>query len=96
MPKNRPTTTISTAAARTRLDSLLKKVKTQRTRVLITQGGEPAAVLLSPTDFDDMLEELDPVFQASLVEAAQDHRSGATVPLDEYLQQRRAAQRRRR
>jgi prevent-host-death family protein len=96
MPKNRTTTTVSAAAASAQMDSLLKRVKGERLRVVITQAGEPAAVLLSPTDFDDMLEELDPVFQASLVQAAQDHDAEATVPLDKYLQQRRAATRQRR
>jgi PHD/YefM family antitoxin component YafN of YafNO toxin-antitoxin module len=52
------------------------------------QRGKPTAVLLSISDFDDMLEEVDPEFKRSLTAAAREHRSGKAVTSREYLKQR--------
>ncbi len=89
------TTTISAAIARAQLGSLLDRVARKKARFVITKGGKPAAALLSVTDLDDMLEELDPEFQKSLTIAAQEHRSGKATSLREYLRQRRAPRRSR-
>ena len=77
--------------ARTQLGSLLKQVAQRKARFLITKNGKPTAVLLSATDFDDMLEELDPEFQKSLTAAAKEYRAGKAVSLREYLKSRLAA-----
>ena len=53
-----------------------------------TKSGKPTAVLLSISDFDDMLEELDPEFQESLQVAKREYRAGKAVPIREYLKQR--------
>lgn len=95
MPNSRPAKVISVARAQARLNSLLRKVKDQRARFVITQAGEPAGVLLGVSEFDDMVEELDPVFQQSLAVAAEQHDAGESVGLADYLKQRRRTQRRR-
>ena len=45
-------------------------------------------MLLSISDFDDMLEQVDPEFRKSLTVAAREYRSGKAVTLREYLKQR--------
>jgi len=86
-------TTVSAYIARTQLGSLLKEAAQRRTRFVITKSGKPTAVLLSISDFDDMLEEVDPVFKKSLTAAAREHRSGKAVTLKDYLKQRLAGRR---
>jgi hypothetical protein len=65
----------------------------QRARFLITKSGKPTAVLLGVTDFDDILEELDPEFQQSLTAAAKEYRTGKAVSLGDYLKSRLSARR---
>ena len=81
-------TTIPAYLARTQLGSLLKALEEKRTRFIITKNGKPVACLLSPTDLDDMLEELDPVFQKSLKIAHQEYRAGKALSLHDYLKKR--------
>ena len=76
------------ALLRSHLGSILDKVSTQNARFVITKNGEPTAAVLSITDLDDILEELDPEFQKSLRIAAREHHSGRSVPLDEYRKKR--------
>ncbi len=85
------TMTIPANRVRVRLGSLLQRVAKNRSRFLITKSGKPAAVLLGITDFDDMLEELDPEFQASLKIACREYRAGGAIRLREYLKERSAA-----
>lgn len=84
------TTTIPAAIARTQLGSLLKEVSQKKARFVITKSGKPTAVLLSATDFDDILEELDPEFQKTLKVAAAEYRAGKAVTLKDYLKTRLA------
>jgi len=79
------TATVPAYIARTQLGSLLKQVSQRKARFVITKSGKPTAVLLSSTDFDDMLEELDPEFQKSLKLAAQEIRAGKGITLKQYL-----------
>ena len=81
-------TTVSAYIARTQLGALLKEAAQNRTRFVITKSGKPTAVLLSISDFDDMLEQVDPEFRKSLTVAAREYRSGKAVTLREYLKQR--------
>ena len=81
-------TTIPARIARTQLASLLEQVVREKERFVITKGGKPVAVLLSISDFDDILEELDPEFQRSLRIAAKEYREGKVVPLRDYLKTR--------
>jgi prevent-host-death family protein len=82
------TSTISANDVRNQLGAVLKQASEHRTRFVITKSGKPTAVLLSITDFDDMLEELDPEFQKSLKTAAHEIQFGKGVTLQEYLKQR--------
>jgi PHD/YefM family antitoxin component YafN of YafNO toxin-antitoxin module len=65
----------------------------RKARFLITKKGKPAAVLLSASDFDDILEEVDPEFQRSLTAAAKEYRAGKAVSLRDYLKSRLSARR---
>ena len=85
MSKAVTTTTVPAYIARTQLGSLLKQVAQRRTRFVITRSGRPTAVLLGASDFDDILEELDPEFQKSLKVAAKERRAGKAVTLQDYL-----------
>ena len=87
------TTTIPAYLARTQLGSLLKQVARKRARFIITKSGKPTAVLMGATDFDDILEELDPEFQKSLKAAAKEIRAGKGITLQQYLKERLAARR---
>lgn len=87
------TTTIPAYLARTQLGSLLKQVAKKKARFIITKSGKPTAVLMGATDFDDILEELDPEFQKSLKVAAKEIRAGKGITLQQYLKERLAARR---
>ena len=93
MPRRTMTITVPAYIARTQLGSLLKQVANRKARFVVTKSGKPTAVLLGIADFDDMLEELDPVFQKSLKVAATEYRAGKAVSLREYLKGRLRARR---
>ncbi len=93
MQKRNPTATIPAYLARTQLGALLKRVAERKARYVITRRGRPTAVLIGTTDFDDMLEELDPEFQETLRVAAAEHKAGEAISLREYV--RRTLSRRR-
>ena len=90
------TITIPAYIARTQLGSLLKQVSQRKARFIITKSGKPTAVLMGATDFDDILEELDPEFQKSLKAAAKEIRAGKGItlqvggPVELRLRQRNA------
>jgi len=90
MPRQPMTTTIPAYVARTQLGALLKQVRERKARFIITKSGKPTAVLLGATDFDDIVEELDPEFQRSLKVAAKEHRAGKSIALKDYLKERLA------
>jgi prevent-host-death family protein len=54
------TTTVPAYVARTQLRAPLREVRERKARFIITKSGKPTAVLLGATDFDDILEELEP------------------------------------
>ena len=93
MRKYPVTSTIPAYIARTQLGAILKEVAEKKARFLITKSGKPTAVLLSASDFDDMLEELDPELQTSLKVAAKEYRAGKAVTLGDYLRSRLAGRR---
>ena len=93
MSKRTIPTAIPAYIARTQLGSLLRQVTQKRTRFLITRKGKPTAVLLSVTDFDDILEELDPELQKSLKITAKELRAGKGITLEQYLKERLAGRR---
>lgn len=85
--------TIPAYVARTQLGSILTQVAEKKARFIITKSGKPTAVILGTTDFDDMLEELDPEFQETLKVAAKEYRAGKALSLRDYLKERIAARR---
>ena len=93
MRKRPRTTTVPAYVARTQLGSLLKQVDQRRARFIITKSGRPTAVILGASDFDDMVEELDPEFQKSLRNAAKEYRTGKAVTLRDYLKRSLARRR---
>jgi len=93
MARRSTTTTVPAYVARTQLGSLLKQVTQRKQRFVITKSGKPTAVLLSASDFDDMLEELDPEFQKSLKVAGKEYRAGRAISFQDYLKRRLAARR---
>ena len=86
-------TIIPAYIARTQLGSLLQQAAQKKARFVITKSGKPTAVLLGVTDFDDMLEELDPDFQKSLKAATKEYQAGKAVSLREYVKDRLAVRR---
>ena len=88
MPREPVTTTVPAYVARTQLGALLKQVRDRKARFIITKSGKPTAVLLGATDFDDIVEELDPEFQKSLKVASKEHRAGKSIALRDYLKAR--------
>jgi len=93
MSKLTTPTTIPARRARNQLGSLLKQVSEKKARYVITKSGKPTAVLLSITDLEDILEEIDPEFQKSLKVANQEYRNGKSVSLQGYLKERKTARR---
>jgi prevent-host-death family protein len=93
MPKRTMTTTVPAYVIRAQLGSLLKQVTQKKARFIITKSGKPTAVLMGTTDFDDMLEELDPEFQKSLKVAAKEIRADKGVTLQQYVKERLPARR---
>jgi prevent-host-death family protein len=77
--------TIPAAIARAQLGSLLIRIAHRGTRFVITERGRPTAVLLGADAFDDLVEELDPVFQRSLKVAAGEYRAGRAISLKDSL-----------
>jgi len=73
---------------RSQLGSLLRQTAEKKARFVITKSGKPTAVLLSISDFDDMLEQLDPEFQKSLQISAKEIRSGKGITLQQHLRRR--------
>jgi len=88
MARGPMTTTIAAYVARTQFGALLKQVRERKARFIITKSGKPTAVLLGATDFDDMVEELDPEFQQSLKISVKEHRAGKSIALKDYLKER--------
>ena len=78
-------TAVPAYIARTQFGSLLKKTAEERERFIITKTGVPTAVLISISDFDDMVEELDKEFQKSLRIAREEYTSGQVNSLADYL-----------
>ena len=91
MSKRTVSITIPAYIARTQLGSILAQVAQKKARFIITKSGKPTAVLIGATDFDDILEELDPEFQKSLSVASKEFQAGKSITLREYLKHRLAS-----
>ena len=84
MQKRNVPTVIPASVARTQLGALLGQLKKGR-GFLITKSGKPAGVLLSPEDYDDIVEDRDQKFRQSLEVAKKDYHAGRTVTLAELV-----------
>ena len=91
MSKRTVPITIPAYIARTQLGSILTQVAQKKARFIITKSGKPTAVLIGATDFDDILEELDPEFQKSLSVASKEFRAGKSITFRGYLKHRLAS-----
>jgi len=88
MPKRTVPITIPAYIARIQLGSILTQVAQKKARFIITKSGKPTAVLIGTTDFDDILEELDPEFQKSLRVASKEYQTGKAITLRRHLKGR--------
>jgi prevent-host-death family protein len=73
--------------ARARLTELLDDVEARHEHVVITRNGRPAAVIVSPAEWDAIEETLDVLHdeatRGDLRESAEDARAGRLFGLDE-------------
>jgi antitoxin YefM len=60
--------TLSVSEAKMKLSSLVEKVKTTEEEILITKNGSPAAVLISPDEYESLKETIAVRSDASLMD----------------------------
>lgn len=60
--------TLSVSEAKMKLSSLVEKVQTTEEEILITKNGSPAAVLISPDEYESLKETIAIRSDASLME----------------------------
>jgi len=81
--------TISSIEMKDKLDEVLWDIQGGKERYLIKQENEPAAVLVSLMEWEELMDELeiaaeqaDEEFQASLREARKDYEAGRVYTLE--------------
>ncbi|TFD53728.1 type II toxin-antitoxin system Phd/YefM family antitoxin [Cryobacterium sp. Hh11] len=83
--------TVSVSEAKDKLSALVESVEATHDAVVITRHGKPAAILLSPDDFESLTETLswlaDPHHHTEVDEAEADIAAGRTLSLDEVRAQ---------
>ena len=83
--------TLSLSEAKMKLSGLVEAVKTTDEEVVITKNGSPAAVLISPDEFDSMKETISVRSDAALMDEirkglkALKERKSRLYTLDELL-----------
>jgi len=82
--------TIQAKEARVRLGDMLDNVRFSQKSYLITKQRKPAGILLGVDEYENMLdmietmaEDLDPEFQAILIEGKKDIEEGRGIPLED-------------
>jgi antitoxin YefM len=60
--------TLSVSEAKMKLSSLVEKVQTTEEEILITKNGSPAAVLISPDEYESLKETIAVRSDASLMD----------------------------
>jgi antitoxin YefM len=60
--------TLSVSEAKMKLSSLVEKVQTTEEEILITKNGSPAAVIISPDEYESLKETIAIRSDASLME----------------------------
>jgi prevent-host-death family protein len=87
--------TVPFSQARIDLTELVDDVSERHEHVIITRKGVPAAVLLSPADYEALQETVEVLQDTELMEALrrseQDVRAGRVTPLKEIKRRRRIA-----
>ena len=83
--------TVPFTDARTHLTELLDEIERIHEHVIITRNGRPAAVVMSPAEYDSLLETLevlsDTELMAALAESDEDIAAGRVIPWDEVKQE---------
>jgi len=86
--------TLSVSEAKMKLSSLVEKVKTTEEEILITKNGSPAAVLISPDEYESLKETIAVRSDASLMDEirkglkALKARKARLYSLDELFQEK--------
>ncbi len=70
---------VTLAEFKSQAATLLARIGTSSQPLLITQNGKPAAVLLSPAEFDRIQEQEDARFVTSVNRGLQDANNGKTL-----------------
>lgn len=82
---------MSVSEAKDKLSTLIESVESTHDAVVITRHGKPAAILMSPEDFDSLQETLawlsDPNHAAEIAEAERDIAEGRMLSLEEVRAQ---------
>jgi prevent-host-death family protein len=76
---------VTAAQFKSRLAILLKQIRTTRRPIVITQRGVPAAVVLSPEEYDRLVD--DHRFIAAVNEGLEDVAAGRVLPHAEVRRQ---------
>jgi len=83
--------TLPLAEIKAHLSEIVDRVEREHERVVLTRNGRPAAVIMSPADFEALEDTLDllsdPEAMAAIAAAREDLRNGRSVSIDE-LQRR--------
>jgi prevent-host-death family protein len=85
--------TLSVSEAKMKLSSLVEKVQTTEEEILITKNGSPAAVLISPDEYESLKETIAVRSDASLMDEirkglkAFKARKASLYSLDELFQE---------
>lgn len=85
--------TLSVSEAKMKLSSLVEKVQTTEEEILITKNGSPAAVLISPDEYESLKETIAVRSDASLMDEirkglkALKARKASLYSLDELFQE---------
>lgn len=92
--------TVPVTEAKQRFTEIVKGVEEYFDRYLVTKNGKDAAVVMSAAEYESLLETIDVLANKketrALLEGKVQAGGGETVSLDEYLAQKKRAEKRRR
>ncbi len=83
-------TTITLKELRPKLPEVIEGIDTKLDRYIVTKRGKPVAVMLSPEDYEAMLETIEILSDKEAVkrirQAKQEIKAGRTVSFDDLVQ----------
>ena len=86
--------TMPVSEAKQRFTEIVKGVEQYFDRYLVTKNGKEAAVVMSVEEYESLLETLDILANKkevrAILGASAEAKRGKTVPLDRYLNRKRA------